>query len=504
MTLFSILSLRRFASLTGLIYFLIVSSTSHAKASEQPDAQEVASAHVASVFPADTVRADLSYLYDTLKSAHFNLFAHRAQPEYDRYFQKLIESVTGPVSRLDAIKLYMAFVAYGNVGHAKIDFPVPQYVDYLQGGGTLIPLDIRIDGDRILVAHSYVRNSGLAIGDELVAINGRSAAYWLNRATMFVSAERPYMAYAQLESMFPRIMWLVDGQQDSYDITVRTPDGDRTVMLKAVPVMQIEEYKATLEGVFYKREALMLSPEIAYLRPGPFYATDDIGHLAGFESFIRDAFTAFIENGAEELILDLRNNPGGDNSFSDPMLTWIADKPFHFASRYELKASPQTRTVLADLAVQYPYGISAQMAKRIKEHANGEIFEFEIPENAARSKGFTGRVWALVDRHTYSNATTVAAIIQDYEFGIVVGEETSDLPTSYASSAQFTLPLTNISVTYPKAYFVRPSGDESLQGVVPDRLIEVSMVDELTARADQWDLVLETLLTMIRKEREDS
>ena len=51
---------------------------------------------------------------------------------------------------------------------------------------------------------------------------------------------------------------------------------------------------------------------------------------------------------------------------------------------------------------------------------------------------------------------------------------------------------------------MRPSGDESLQGVIPDRLIEVSMVDELTARADQWDLVLETLLTMIRKEREDS
>jgi len=89
-----------------------------------------------------------------------------------------------------------------------------------------------------------------------------------------------------------------------------------------------------------------------------------------------------------------------------------------------------------------------------------------------REAGYSGRVWALIDRHSYSNATTVAAIIQDYGFGVIPGEETADIPTSYASSAQFTLPATGIAVTYPKAYCVRPSGQEALQGVVPDHALE--------------------------------
>lgn len=449
----------------------------------------------------EVVRTDLSNLYQSLQAAHFNLFAYRSQTEYDAYFQQLSDSVTEPMTRLEVNKLFMRFVAYGKVGHAKVNFPIPQYANYLQQGGTLIPLDIRVVGERILIARNYSTDERLKTGTELLAINGRSSPYWLNRTLEYVSAERSYMAYAQLESMFPRLMWLVTGQQDEYELIIRTEAGNETVAVKAVPVMTVEEYKASMEETFYDREASMLSSKIAYLRPGPFYSTDDIGDLGGFESFIRDAFTAFIQRGAEELILDLRNNPGGDNSFSDPMIAWFADQPFHFASRYEVKASPQTRTVLASLAEQYPYGLSAQMAKRIEEYRDGEVFEFEIPENAPRNQRFTGRVWALIDRHTYSNAATVAAIIQDYGFGVLAGQETSDLPTSYASSAQFILPETGIEVTYPKAFFVRPNGSEALSGVVPDRIIELPMVDELTARADDWDLVLEALRAMIEAER---
>jgi C-terminal processing protease CtpA/Prc len=178
------------------------------------------------------------------------------------------------------------------------------------------------------------------------------------------------------------------------------------------------------------------------------------------------------------------------------MIAWFADRPFRFASRYEVKASSQTRRVLQDLAVEEPGGVSAEMLDAMGQRENGETFEFEIPTvQPRRDSTFAGRIWVLVNRHSYSNATTVAAIIQDYGFGTVLGEETSDVPTSFASSAQFTLPETGIVVTYPKAYFVRPSGDEGPHGVVPDHLFHFPIVPA------EEDSVLQEVLAYIGSRR---
>lgn len=78
----------------------------------------------------------------------------------------------------------------------------------------------------------------------------------------------------------------------------------------------------------------------------------------------------------------------------------------------------------------------------------------------------------MVNRFTYSNAAVVAAIVQDYHFAIVVGEPTADTPTTYGAAHQFELPHTKLTVMYPKALMVRPSGDKSFHGVTPDHQVQ--------------------------------
>ncbi len=423
--------------------------------------------------PADAVRADFKRLYETLAAAHADLYVYRSRDAYDHYYQETLEAIDAPMTALEAVKLFTPFVAFGQIGHAKIGFPVQDYIAYVVAGGTLLPLDIRVENGRILIAHNYSGAPVLAPGMELVAIDGQPAADWLERIGRLVSAERPYMTHAQLESMFPRLVWLDGGEIDAFELGVRGADGrETTITVDAVPAMTIEEQKGAREGEQHSRSAQLLADGIAYLRPGPFYAADEGESQETFEKFIDEAFLKFIAAGATDLVIDLRNNPGGDNSFSDPMIAWFADEPFSFASKFVVKASQQTREVLRGLAEKYPGGISAQMLETMQQYKDGETFGFEIPLAEPRDPRFSGRVWALVNRHSYSNATTVAAIIQDYGFGTILGEETADLPSSYASSAQFTLPATGLTVTYPKAYFLRPSGDEALRGVVPEHALQ--------------------------------
>ena len=458
--------------------------------------QAVAQAQGSEVFPAASIRADFEHLYATLEAAHYDLYAYRSHADYARYYEEVLASIDGPMTRLAAVRLFTPFVTFGQVGHARIDFPVQDYIAYVVAGGTLLPLDVRVEDGRLLITHNYSGVPALAPGTELLAIDGRPATEWIERICRLVSAERPYMVHAQLENMFPRLVWLARGEVDAFQVVVPSPGGHRaTLMVDAVPAMTLEEQKGARESQQHSRTAEVLPDGIAYLRPGPFYAAAEGESVETFEAFVDAAFQGFIDAGATDLVIDLRNNPGGDNSFSDPMIAWFADQPFSFASRFQVKASAQTREVLRGLAGQYPGGVSAQMLETMTQHEDGATFAFEIPQAQPREPGFPGRVWGLINRHAYSNATTVAAIIQDYAFGMILGEETADVPTSYASSAQFTLPATGIVVTYPKAYFVRPSGDQALRGVVPDHTLDFP---DVPAAAD---VVLRQALQFIASQR---
>jgi hypothetical protein len=126
------------------------------------------------------------------------------------------------------------------------------------------------------------------------------------------------------------------------------------------------------------------------------------------------------------------------------MVAWFATRPFRFASSFMLKASAATK---ADYARQRADpSIDADFRRQIEaemREPNGARYKYELPLNQPHAEPrFHGRVWVLVNRHSYSNATSVAALVQDYGFGKIMGEETADVASNYASIQSFTLPAT--------------------------------------------------------------
>ncbi|RYF37318.1 MAG: peptidase S41, partial [Cytophagaceae bacterium] len=233
--------------------------------------------------------------------------------------------------------------------------------------------------------------------------------------------------------------------------------------------------------------------DVAYLRPGQFLNADATGGTSSHQTFDKGEFFHFVDSAfalmharkAKHLVLDLRGNPGGDNSFSDHLLAYFATRPFSFNSSFTVKTSPVTK--------RFWQGVNepalAALKANILTRKDGQVFPVETPLQLPRTDSlrFTGDVYALIDRYTYSNATTVAAQIQDYRFGQLVGEQTAESPTLYAAVHEFELPRTKIGVTYPKAFMVRPNGDKSLKGVVPN----FPIADDIGTPADEilaWTL----------------
>ena len=245
----------------------------------------------------------------------------------------------------------------------------------------------------------------------------------------------------------------------------------------------LAEQPRGLELDWSRREARILPRAVGYLRPGPFYDSE-VGATnpwdpTRFLRFLDDAFERFLASGVTRLLIDLRDNPGGDNSFSDPMVAWFASEPFRFTKEFRIKVSRATTESNNKRLPQSPPGsISHQFAAAYAGRENGETLVFSMPAVPPRAgKRFTGKVFLLINRHSYSNTVTVAALAQDYGFARILGEQTADLATTYGAMESFELSRTGITVGFPKARILRPSGDLAARGVVPDVLIPTPVIE---------------------------
>ncbi len=90
-----------------------------------------------------------------MQSGHYNLYANRGKEEYDALFEDMLASVDGPVSRFEFWRMLQRFTAYGNVAHAKIDFPNDAWGDFREQGGKAFPIYLRIVDGRAYVRENY-------------------------------------------------------------------------------------------------------------------------------------------------------------------------------------------------------------------------------------------------------------------------------------------------------------------------------------------------------------
>ena len=454
------------------------------------------------VLEPEQARADLERLYKGLVSAEADLFAATPKHEFDRLFEQLNERYTVPISVVELFRDFQSFAALARHGHTRLEGLNPAWPDYSAGGGRVFPLGFSIHQGEVIV-ESVPPESGIQPGDRIISINEKANPVWLDEVTRFISAETPALAYSMLENGEFYYFWLAYGALPQFVVTVDQGGTEKQYVLEAVAVDALDS-NVRLEPGFNLagREAKLIEPQIGYLRPGPFYhyqaeSPEDVYNpeaLAAYTAFVDEAFRSFIQSGAKHLILDLRDNPGGDASFSDPVVAWFATKPFRFASEFRIRVSAETTASNQARLASTPAGegsVSHTFAKLFASAENGDRVLFDIPNTPPRKgERFEGDVHVLVNRYSYSNAVSVAALIQDYGFGTIYGEQTRDMATTYGAMEHFDLPHSGFKVGYPKAHIIRPNGTLQTHPVSPDISLSVpalrgakdSALDELVRR----------------------
>ncbi len=421
-------------------------------------------------FGRNEVIEDLEYLNNSLNDAHYNLYAYTSKEDFSKNYQNVKQSITkDSLTLLQATSIFQKVISTVNNGHTEIDFPGSSYGVYAYNGGTIFPLEISFENNKSLIRKNFSDNPDIKVGSEILSINGVLMKDILAEIYPQVSAERTYFKNAKIEMYsFPRLYWQVFGKQDNFQIKIRSNGNEKKYSIKAVNLIEGYEMKRT--EVLNSKMTLKFIDKSAYINPGNFS-----GDEQKYKRFIDSAFVEIKNRNSKNLIIDLRNNAGGNNSFSDYLVSYFADKPFKWNSEFTLKTSQFLKE-----HTRKQNDTTDAYFQKILLHKNGEIYNYEFDEYLPQpeQKRFKGAVYVLVNRQSHSQSAVTASQIQDYKFGTIVGEETGDFPTLYASQFQYTLPNTGIVVKVSKGQIVRVNGSKKEEGVIPDIMIKDHLLDE--------------------------
>lgn len=427
---------------------------------------------------------DLKYLKENLEKTHIDLYAFVAKNEFESNFNKVLKEINKDVYTLkEATTYFQRVVTKVNNAHTNISFPVNSYINFIKSGGKIFPFELIVENEKVRIKKNWSTNKEIKEGAYLLSINNIPIEKIINKIYTTIRAESIYFKNAQLESFsFPRYFWQSFGEIDNFKIQITTNKRVQTFVVDAIKA--IEDYENIREDVINYKRQLRFFDRVAYLNPANFG-----GSLEEYKKFIDSSFVE-INKRSKNLIIDLRNNSGGDDVFSDYLVSFIANKPFRWNSKYHVKTS---NLLKEHLKKKNKNAEMSSFTKAMLSRKDGEVFEYDFGyyQPQKPDKRFNGKVYVLVNRHSYSQATVTAAQFQDYKLATIVGEETAEHPNLYASIFQFHLPNTKVEVNVSKGKITRVSGDLNKRGVLP----EIEIKDDIFTKNDE---VLESLLIKLK------
>ena len=422
----------------------------------------VPSAHNEPEFSAQDLQADLRFMREEIDRIHPDpgLFTSREtlRKAYDQVDAQLQKPMTRDQAWLVLAKLNPLFAdAHMLVAPRKW---TAHTRTHLEAGGVLFPYEVQvgIDGDMIIRAELDGSTSPLT-GTRIEQINGVPAARVAQELLSLMGGETPGLRANLLSRRMWFYYWRVFGAPRQFDLVVANPDGPKHIRMagssKIPPSLDMEGASGFKKTFQFE----LLPGKAALLTINQFQWPDQ----QAFNAFTKDAFTRIRDAKVTTLMIDVRENTGGnDDMWKAGLLPYIADKSFRNGSSYVKKVIEGR----------------ARGAEKIGDivHGFGDTW---VEPDLRNPLHFSGKTYVLVGRITYSSAVLFSNVVQDFGFAQLVGAGGYARARQTGGVRNITLPNTGLELTIPFFVLDRPSGIREPALVHPDIVLPDSPFDRM-------------------------
>jgi len=287
-------------------------------------------------------------------------------------------------------------------------------------------------------------------------------------------------AVAQQPKTLWCLLWLDYGKEDYLTLRIKPQQG-KTELYRVgqIPYTQAKPKNKGVEAPGQQYRYQHIKGHNASL-----IIIDSFGNLKSFQQFMKKAFADIRSRKVANLIIDLRNCPGGDSKLCDAMFDYLTDKPYKQMDLFEMKISRQ---------MYEKYG----QALKWKKEQIGSTWSMELPPVKPKKNPlrFQGQTFVLVGPKSFSSSAYFASIVKYYGIATVIGEETGDPTSLYGECYNFTLPNSRLQTSVACKTFVFTGSRKDGKGVIPDHEVRQSAED----LSKGVDTVLQFTLDLIKK-----
>lgn len=438
------------------------------------------------VISAELLKQDIEQLIHSVYQIHPEAFAVYTEQQFMQAAEQVKQSIYYPMTSNEFYLRIAPLIAKLRDIHSHIGIPK----DHLSLANRinnstdrmLFPLAVLYESDGFYVAADLSNTPVVPTGAKVLAVNDVPIDFILNKMARLIPWETEAGLRRKIQIEFPWLMATLGYAGNSYRVKYLW---NQRVVSKDVQAMapitntQSEDVAEIQEVVLGNLSAKQPDAAASELLEGQsansFYGFSKIGeHTAllwfndfyekpkTFEAFLKKQFRLLIEDGVDNLIIDLRYNDGGRSQNIKNLLSYITEHPIHWSYKAEIKISEQLQHLHASKTEErrknkFSWGLqwlplewTDWLQYEISWSGAGEVVKVEFDPVEPADYVFKGRVKVLSNGFCFSACAAFIATVNTHQLAETIGETAGSVArVQYVYPISTALENSNLVLTLP-------------------------------------------------------
>ena len=450
-------TIRRLLSITSLVYCLSL-SFNFSTASAQTKSFTVPK------LSAEALRKDISALRDTLVAMHPGIYRYKSKVYFNHIFDSCYSAIRDSMPVTKFYTLTSRLIGAIEDGHTNCRLPRQLQNDYLNNVKVFPAIVYFIANKTYLLCCK--QNDGLA-ESELIAIDGQPISKIKSEMFGRIPSDGSIKSRKnwELNNDFYLLYNCLYGEKSSFKVTYKTKSGEiktsvlQADLLKNMVCMNLRDNISQYLKLEYK------PGNVAVMTIKTFFDGFLDRTKENFDKFLAESFKALKDKKIEKLIIDIRNNGGGNDGNGIKLYAYLTQKPFR-------------------------YYASQETVKEKFAEANHPNLQMQNPE----TDNFKGKVYVLINGRSFSAAAEFPAVVRSNNRGIFIGEETGGgyYGNTSGGDKDITLPNSQITARIPLVKYTSAVKKAKYpdRGIIPDYTIYPTVTDFIQHKDVQLEYTL--------------
>jgi len=455
-------------------------------------------------FSPSELRADFKILRENMEKLHIGLYSYTSKTDFDKTFGEIHTELNQPMTAMEFFRKITRLNKL--IGNGHTSFSPPQTIlDAIRKTLPNFPLETFWDGKSLYVLQNLSNQEGIKPGSKIRKINGTPTGSLMKEMADRIKRDGYNTTYPnmRLSRIFPIHYAVLTDIPDEFELELEEPSGEtKSLKINGLTTDEIEknrftrykEKKTAWENTKDPALALSINGGVAIMKVRTFQRELIKKKGQNWKKFFKQSFKRIRRDRVNHLIIDLRDNNGGQPTPTIGLLSNLVNKPFKFYKSINAKVGK---------IPQFPYFVkdgSIENFESIGWVRKGDLFELKDKKtftlNKPVKKPFLGKIYVLTNAFSTSATSSFAGQLKSHTKAVFIGEETGGNPnqTVARQTVALILPKTRIKTIIPLVLSVKSVNFKNTgHGIIPDHEVKPDIRDILTGRDPVMEFTLELI-----------